>query len=92
MALEINLVPDIKDEMLRTLKLRNFIFFLCIIVASVSVAIVLIFGVIVGGQKIAINNKTNTLEELSAKVNSYGDLNEFLTINNIKNIFQKRYS
>ena len=39
MAREINLVPDIKGEMIKTLKLRNFIFFLCIVVASASVAV-----------------------------------------------------
>ena len=80
MALEINLVPDIKNEMIRTLKLRNFILFLSIIVASASVAIVFIFGVIVGGQQIAINNKKGLLETFSSKLNSYSDLNEFLTI------------
>ena len=31
MAREINLVPDIKDEMIKTLKMRNLIFFICII-------------------------------------------------------------
>ena len=80
MALEINLVPDIKNEMIKTLKLRNFIFFLCIIVASASVIVTFIFGVIVGGQSIAINNKKDLLNSLSAKMNSYSDLNEFLTI------------
>jgi hypothetical protein len=61
MALEINLVPDIKNEMIKTLKLRNFILFLCIVVASASVAVTFIFGLIVGGQSIAINNKKNTI-------------------------------
>lgn len=80
MAREINLVPDIKNEMIKTLKLRNFIFFLCIIIASASVAVTFIFGVIVGGQSIAINGKTELLQNLSSKLNSYSDLNEFLTI------------
>ena len=80
MALEINLVPDIKNEMIKTLKLRNLILYLCIIVASASVAIVFLFGVIVGGQQIAINNKKKLLETFSSKLNSYSDLNEFLTI------------
>ncbi|MBR3253199.1 hypothetical protein IKF85_00550 [Candidatus Saccharibacteria bacterium] len=80
MALEINLVPDIKGEMIRTLKLRNFILFLCIVVASASVAVVFLFGVIAGGQKIAIDNKKNLLDSFSDKLNSYSDLNEFLTI------------
>ncbi|MBO7132324.1 hypothetical protein J6V85_03680 [Candidatus Saccharibacteria bacterium] len=80
MAREINLVPDIKEEMIKTLKLRNFIFFLCIIVASASIAAVVIFGGIAGGQQIAIDNKKNVLETFSDKLNSYSDLNEFLTI------------
>ena len=80
MALEINLVPDIKDEMIKTLKLRNFIFFLCIVVASASVAAVFIFGVIAGGQQLAIDSKKNLLTDFSDKLNSYSDLNEFLTI------------
>lgn len=80
MAREINLVPDIKGEMIRALKLRNFIFFLCIIVAGASVAVVLIFGIIAGGQQAAVNSKKNTLNALSQKINSYSDLNDFLTI------------
>lgn len=80
MAHEINLVPDIKNEMIKTVKLRNYIFFGCIVVAVASVLLTLIFGLIMGGQRIAIENKKSTLEELSAKLNSYTDLNDFLTI------------
>lgn len=78
--LEINLVPDIKEEMIKTLKLRNFIFFLCIVVAAASIGLTALFGVIMGGQQIAINGKKSTIENLSAKLNSYSDLNDFLTI------------
>lgn len=77
---EINLVPDIKNEMIKTLKLRNFIFFLCIVIASASVGVTAIFGTIMGGQQIAIDNKKGTIETLSDKLNSYSDLNDFLTI------------
>ena len=80
MAREINLVPDIKGEMIRALKLRNLILFICIIVASASVVVALVFGVIAGGQQAAINNKKNTLNTLSNKIQSYTELNDFLTI------------
>lgn len=80
MALEINLVPDIKNEMIKTLKLRNLILFICIIIASASVVVTLIFGIIAGGQSIAINSKKELRDSLSLKLNSYSDLNEFLTI------------
>ncbi len=80
MAHEINLVPDIKEEMIKTLKLRNFIFFLCIIVAAASIGITAIIGLIMGGQQLAIDSKKATLENLSSKLTSYNDLKDFLTI------------
>ena len=77
---EINLVPDIKDEMIKALKLRNLIFFLCLVVAIGSVCVTLVFGLIAGGQQVAMESKKNTIEHMSDKINSYGDLNDFLTI------------
>lgn len=80
MAREINLVPDVKGEMIKALKLRNLIFFICIVVASASVVAIAIFGAIAGGQQAALDGKGATLKSLSAKLNSYGDLDDFLTI------------
>lgn len=79
---EINLVPDVKDEMIKALKLRNFTFFVCIVVASISVALIVIFASIAGGQQAVVDGKKNTITNLSAKLNSYSDLGDFLTIKN----------
>lgn len=80
MAREINLVPDIKEEMIKTLKLRNYIFFGCIVIAAASVIVTLIFGIIMGGQQLARDGKKTAIEDLSSKLNSYSDLNDTLTI------------
>lgn len=80
MAHEINLVPDIKGEMLKTLKLRNLIFFLCIVVSLASIGVTAIIGLIAGGQQLALDSKQATLKSLSAKLNSFSDLDDFLTI------------
>ena len=80
MAREINLVPDIKGEMIKALKLRNYIFFLSIVVIAISIGITALAGLIMGGQQLAVTNKQNTIMALSDKLNSYGDLNDFLTI------------
>ena len=80
MAREINLVPDIKGEMIKALKLRNLIFTLCIIVSAASAVITLIFGLIMGGQQLALTSKQESLKNLSSKLNSYSDLSDFLTI------------
>ena len=80
MAREINLVPDIKGEMIKALKLRNFIFFLCIVVAASSVGVTVFTGLLLGGQQLALTSKQNTINNLSNKLNSYSDLTDFLTI------------
>lgn len=80
MAREINLVPDIKGEMIKALKLRNYIFFLCIIVAIASISITTIVILVAGGQQLALDNKEATLSSLSSKLKSYSDLDDFLTI------------
>ena len=80
MAREINLVPDIKDEMINALKMRNYIFFACIVVIAASVGVTLIFGLIAGGQQLARDSKKTTIDSLSEKLNSYSDLNDTLTI------------
>ena len=82
MAREINLVPDIKGEMIKTLKLRNFIFFLCIVVSATSIGIAALLGLIAGSQQTVINGKKSTIDKLSNTMNSYSDLSDFLTIQN----------
>lgn len=94
MAKEINLVPDIKDEFIKTLKFRNFVFFLCIIVASASLVLILIFLSIAGGQQGFITAKQNTIDALEKKIADYTDLSDFLTIrdqlNNISAITENK--
>lgn len=80
--LEINLVPDIKNDMIKALKLRNLTIFACIVVAIGSVAVSLFFATIAGGQQAIVDSKKTTIANLSEKVDSYSDLGKFLTIKN----------
>ena len=77
---EINLVPDIKDEFIKTLKFRNIVFFGCIMVASCSFIVILIFLTIAGGQQGFIASKQTTIAALEQKISDYTDLSDFLTI------------
>ena len=80
MAREINLVPDIKEEMIKALKMRNFIFFVCIVVASASVGVILVIATIAGGQQAIADGNKARIETMSKKLKSYSDLTDFLTI------------
>ena len=52
---EISLVPDVKGELIRKQKLRNFILLLCVVVAGGCAAVLLVMVSITGGQGIALN-------------------------------------
>ena len=80
MAREINLVPDIKTDMIKAIKLRNLIFFLSIVVAAASIGVTVLAGLTASGQQIAVDGKKSTIEKLSQKITSYSDLKDFLTI------------
>ena len=47
---EISLVPDVKGELIRKLKIRNLIFLICIIVSAACIGVLLILSGITAGQ------------------------------------------
>lgn len=79
---EINLVPDIKTEMIKAQKTRNLMFFVCIVISIVSVSVVAILGSVKGAQDITMSSQDAHLKNLSNKISGYDELPEFLTIQN----------
>ena len=79
---EINLVPEVKSQMIKALKLRNLVLFICIVVSAVSVgAVVVLFG-IKSGQDIAMASQDGKLETMAAKLLGYEELGDLVTIQN----------
>lgn len=77
---EINLVPEVKLQMIRAQKLRNLVLFICILVSAVSIGTVLVLFGIKGGQDIAMANQDGKLGTLSAKLMGYEELGDIVTI------------
>ena len=59
---EINLVPDIKAELLSKQKLRNLVILICIVAAIACAAVVLVFVGIVGTQAVRILGQDHEIE------------------------------
>lgn len=77
---EINLVPEVKAQMIKAQRMRNMVLFICIVVSSVAVgAVVILFG-IKSGQDIAMSNQDGRLELMSSKLNEYTELDDLVTI------------
>ena len=79
---EINLVPDVKTEMIKNQKMRNLVFFICIVVSVASVSVALILGSVKGAQDITMAGQDAHMKNLSDKIKAYDELPEFLTIQN----------
>ena len=77
---EVNLVPDVKLEMIRLQKIRNLVFFICIVVSIASISTVAILGGIKGTQDLVISGQEGHIKNLSYKVTTYKELPDFLTI------------
>lgn len=77
---EINLVPDVKSEMLKAQKVRNIVLFVCAVVVAVAGGVIAILGGIKAGQDITMSGQDDRLEAMSAKINSFDDLDELLTV------------
>jgi len=77
---EINLVPEVKHQMIRAQKLRNLVLFICIVVSAVSFGVVAILFGIKSGQDIAMSNQDKKLETMSAKLMGFEELGDLVTV------------
>ena len=88
---EISLVPDVKAEMLKVQKTRNFVFAICGIVSMISVGLVLLLVIIKAGMDLKISGQDNTLELMSNKLESFDSLDELLTVQKQEEFIESLY-
>ncbi len=77
---EINLVPDVKRQMIKAMRFRNIMLFICIVVVSFAGGTVVITASIWEGQNIAMSSQDSRIKMMSDKINSFSSLSDFLTI------------
>lgn len=77
---EINLVPEVKAQMIKAQKMRNLVLFICIVVSISAVSVVLVLFGIKSGQDIAMSNQDKKLEILSQKLLGYDELKDLVTV------------
>ncbi len=80
--IEINLVPDIKQELLKAQRVRNYVISGSIIVGIASIVLVVILSVVLGGQAVASRVLDGNINSLFAQLKGSQDLSKVLTIQN----------
>ncbi len=77
---EVNLVPEIKLQMIKAQKIRNLVLFVCIVVSAAAIGSVLVLFGIKSGQDIAMANQDGRLKVLSEKMTGYSELGDLVAI------------
>lgn len=77
---EINLVPDVKAEMIKAQKKRNVVLFASVAISAVAVAIVVLLFSVKIGQDITINGQDSRLKAMSDTIERYDGLDNLLTV------------
>lgn len=78
--IQINLLPDVKQEMLRAQRMRNLAITIAIAAGVVSAAIVFGLGLFIAGQAIAESQKSGQIDSKYKQLSSISDLDDALTI------------
>ena len=68
---EVNLVPEVKRQMIKAMKFRNIMLFVCIVLVSVAGATVVIMAGVWEGQNISMSSQDGKLKAMSDKIKSY---------------------
>lgn len=82
---QVNLLPDIKKQLLHAQMQRNLVISICIIASIAAGSVILLLGGIMGGQALQKNGLTTSIEEKAAAIAKKQDndqLDEYLTIQN----------
>lgn len=78
--IEINLIPDVKREYLRTRSMRNFVISAAVLVTLAAVAVCVVLGLILGGQLVAGSLQDNAIKTENQTLTEVSDLNKAVTI------------
>ena len=85
---EINLVPEIKYQMLKSMRFRKVSTFVCVIVAGVIGITTAVFGIIVVVQNNTLAQQDKKLENMANKISEFSSMDDFLTLQSQLNAIQ----
>lgn len=90
--IEINLIPDVKREYLKTRSMRNFVISISVVVIiGVAVACVAL-GLVLGGQLVAQSLQDGAIKEENKKLMEVADLNKTVTIQQQLNTIEEQHN
>ncbi len=78
--IEVNLIPDIKREFLRTKLMRNFVITLSMLISGVAIVVLAILGTVVGAQLVAEGSQDKEIKKQEKILLGIEDLDKTVTL------------
>ncbi len=80
--IQVNLVPDVKLELIKAQRHRNIVISSSIIVMVASVGVLVLLGFVIGGQALYTNSLTGQIKDQDEKFRGIADIDKTVTIQN----------
>lgn len=80
--IEINLIPDVKQELIKAERVRASVISTAILIGLIAVGIVVVLAGLLGGQAIASNLADDAIKKQNSELTGKSDLTDTLTIQN----------
>jgi hypothetical protein len=83
--LQLNLLPDVKKELLHARRMRNLVMTVCIFVSGGAIAVAIIFSLVLGGTVLRKDSLAREVDENIAKIDSEKSkhqLTDYLSVQN----------
>jgi hypothetical protein len=87
--LEINLIPDVKKELLKAQRMRNLVTFASIVVAGFSIGVIILMSMVLAGQKITMDINKSNIDNKFKTLKNIPDGDRAATLRNQLNAIDK---
>lgn len=87
--IQINLIPDVKRDLLRAQAVRNWVIFLSTIIGAGSIALVVVTGMIFGGLALTVSINEDNIKKNFETLSKTPDINETIIVQSQLNEIQK---
>ena len=78
--IQINLIPDVKQEFIRAQKMRNAVITFAILICGVAMALLAVLGIVYGGQAVRESLARTEINKQYKELQSVENIDDVLTI------------
>ena len=80
--IQVNLIPNVKQDLLKAQKIRNWVIFFSIVAGGAAIAIIVVMGLAFGTQNIIVNANEDNIKKKFEQLSKKDGINEAIILQN----------